>query len=191
MDPPVTDEVVAFWGSLAHDGSVQAEMDIFAFTMERFRWADVNDEDYLQHVPGGRRLMVNAQGAVEASNVDRTFTLAGQVWGNGRMNTFRIRVWIPDSPRWGNVPLPAQSQVVGVLGEIIRREPGGMYVIELLDISLPGRQQVPGHKSVPSTPSPAKRTRYNTRGNNPVERSAAEETFQESSSEAGPSGSKS
>lgn len=121
-------------------------------------------------VPFGKKLHVTLQGALETDVVDRMFTIAGLIYGvshrpvlglsdpqNGRNNTFRFKVWIPDNPRWANLPLPARGQVIMVDGEITRRDHAGMYIIELVDVSLPTNTNK--RVAVPSSPatSPVKR----------------------------------
>ena len=41
-DGPVADEVAGFWGSMAHDGSLEKDMEIYVTSVERFPWANLD-----------------------------------------------------------------------------------------------------------------------------------------------------
>lgn len=43
-EPPAELEVVSFWGSAAHNGSLDESLQIFATSMERFPWADLDSK---------------------------------------------------------------------------------------------------------------------------------------------------
>ncbi|EIW72359.1 hypothetical protein TREMEDRAFT_58526 [Tremella mesenterica DSM 1558] len=64
INPPVIDKVVDFWGSLAHNGSSHAPLMVFATSVERFQWANLDAKNYMSLVPKERRPMIIAQGTV-------------------------------------------------------------------------------------------------------------------------------
>ncbi|ORY21641.1 hypothetical protein BCR39DRAFT_457520, partial [Naematelia encephala] len=74
-------EVVSFWGSLAHNGSITSPLEVYATSFERFDWVDLNDEDYFTKVPSCQRPMIIAQGCVEGPTTKDQFTLTGSVYG--------------------------------------------------------------------------------------------------------------
>ncbi|RXK39724.1 hypothetical protein M231_02917 [Tremella mesenterica] len=168
MNAPVVDEVVAFWGSLAHDGTTQAPLTVFATSVERFQWADLDADNYMSLVPEGRRPMIIAQGTVQGNTVNRMFVLKGQVYGNHEYHTFIFKVWVPNTPRWIKVPLPNNNQIVAIRGELDRCTESGMFVVNLHDMALPARQTGATPPTTPgSGPSP-KRVRRSGR-HNPVQ----------------------
>ncbi|RXK41841.1 hypothetical protein M231_00840 [Tremella mesenterica] len=180
--PPVIDEVVAFWGSMAHSGSKDQPMQIFATSIETFPWADLDDSSYMTKVPSGCPVMVISTGVVETDCVNRIFILGGSIYGNGQQNVFRFKIWIPNTPRWACLPLPTSGQTVTVRGEIYGRDETGILTVMLHDIQLQARAAPSSSTpATPGTPSP-KRARRSTR------RSNVQLLEEEGVAEAGPSG---
>jgi len=47
---------------------------------------------------------------------------------NQSQNTFRLRIWVPNTPRWQRLPLPSARAIIAIRGEIGGRDPEGMYI---------------------------------------------------------------
>ena len=45
-NPPSPDEVVSYWGNVAHDGNPNSILTIFATSVETYPWAKIDGESY-------------------------------------------------------------------------------------------------------------------------------------------------